>query len=101
LGIPLHPVQAYAAVAFLSLALLLLVAMPARKQAGDVAGLWLLGAGITIFMTELFRDREGRGTWASFPLDGPQMAAILFVLIGGVVLRERGRSILRDEASDD
>ena len=37
LGIPLHPAQAYAAVAFRTLTILLLVVLPARRQPGDVA----------------------------------------------------------------
>jgi phosphatidylglycerol---prolipoprotein diacylglyceryl transferase len=91
LGIPLHPVQAYAAVAFLTLTILLLVVLPARRQPGDVAGLWLLGAGVAIYITELWRDSEGRGTLLNGALDGPQVVAIAFVLVGAVVLMERKR----------
>ena len=91
LGIPLNPVQAYAALAFLTLSLLLVVGLPARKRPGDVAGLWLLGAGMAIFMTELWRDREGRGSLLNGAVDGPQMVAVLFVLVGAIVLMERGR----------
>jgi phosphatidylglycerol:prolipoprotein diacylglycerol transferase len=98
LGIPLHPVQAYAMLAFLSLALLLLVSLPARKQAGDVAGVWLLGAGITIFMTEIFRDPEGRGQLKNILLDGPQIGAILMVFVGGLLLLERRKTRSKDEA---
>lgn len=91
LGIPLHPAQAYAAVAFLTLTILLLVVLPARRQPGDVAGLWLLGAGVAIYITELWRDTEGRGTLLSGALDGPQVVAIIFVLAGAIVLMERKR----------
>jgi phosphatidylglycerol:prolipoprotein diacylglycerol transferase len=89
LGIPLHPVQAYAALAFLTLSLLLLLGLPARRRPGDMAGLWLLGTGVVIYVTELVRDTEGRGTMLHGALDGPQAAAILFVLAGGFVLLER------------
>jgi len=89
LGIPLHPVQAYAALAFLSLSILLLVWLPVRRRQGDVAGLGLLGAGVTVFLTELWRDPEGRGTLPGGALDGPQVVAILMVLAGGLVLLER------------
>ena len=61
LGVPLHPVQAYAALAFLTLALFLLVWLPAERRKGDVAGLGLMGAGVAIYITELWRDPEGRG----------------------------------------
>lgn len=89
LGIPLQPVQAYAALAFVTLALLLVVWLPARRQQGDIAGLWLLGAGVAIYITELWRDTDGRGEVFNGALDAPQVAAILFVLAGAVVLLER------------
>lgn len=98
LGIPLHPVQAYAALAFLALAVLLLVWLPARRRAGDVAGLWLMGAGVALFMTELARDTEGRGALLGGALDGPQVAAIVFVVGGAFVLMERKRPSAGNEA---
>ena len=96
LGIPLHPVQAYAALSFLTLSILLLVGLPARRQQGDVAGLWLLGAGVAVYMTELWRDPEGRGTLLGGALDGPQAAAILLVLAGVLALLERNMAGRRD-----
>jgi phosphatidylglycerol:prolipoprotein diacylglycerol transferase len=93
LGVPLHPVQAYAALAFLTLALLLLVWLPAERRKGDVAGLGLMGAGLAIYITELWRDPEGRGSMLNGALngalDGPQIAAVLLVIAGALVLRER------------
>jgi phosphatidylglycerol:prolipoprotein diacylglycerol transferase len=89
LGIRLHPVQAYAALAFLTLAILLVVWLPARRQSGDVAGAALVGAGIAIYLTEFWRDWEGRGDVWHGALDGPQVAAIVFVIAGGFVLRSR------------
>ena len=88
LGIPLHPVQAYAALAFLTLSAFLLAVLPARRQEGDVAGLFLLATGMAIFIMELWRDPVGRGTMLGGALDGPQVAAVLFVLAGGLVLLE-------------
>jgi phosphatidylglycerol---prolipoprotein diacylglyceryl transferase len=99
LGVPLHPVQAYAAMAFLILSLLLLVLLPVRKQQGDVAGIWFLGAGVAIFITELWRDTEGRGALLHGAIDGPQAAAILLVLAGAIILRERKRPGAENEAS--
>jgi phosphatidylglycerol:prolipoprotein diacylglycerol transferase len=98
LGIPLHPVQAYAALAFLTLALLLLVWLPARRRAGDVAGLWLMGAGVVVFMTELARDTTGRGALLGGALDGPQIAGIVFVLAGAFAMMERKRPNGENEA---
>ena len=89
LGIPLHPVQAYAALAFLTLAILLVIWLPVRRQPGDVAGVAVLGAGISIYFTEFWRDWEGRGDILRGALDGPQLVAILFVLAGALVLRSR------------
>ncbi len=91
IGVPLHPVQAYAALAFLSLALLLLVWLPAERRKGDVAGLGLMGGGVAIYITEIWRDPEGRGSVLHGALDGPQIAAVLLVIAGALVLRERIR----------
>ena len=89
LGVPLHPVQAYAALAFLALALLLFIWLPMERRKGDVAGLALMGAGVAIYITELWRDPEGRGSLLHGALDGPQIAAILLVIAGALVLRDR------------
>jgi phosphatidylglycerol:prolipoprotein diacylglycerol transferase len=94
LGVPLHPVQAYAALAFLALAVLLLVWLPVKRRPGDVAGLWLMGAGVAIYITELWRDPEGRGSILHGAIDGPQIAAVLLVLLGALVLRERKSAAL-------
>jgi len=37
----------------------------------------------------LWRDTEGRGTLLHGALDGPQVAAVLMVLVGALVLLER------------
>lgn len=89
LGIPLHPVQAYAAVAALTLSILLLVLMPMRRQAGDITGVALVGGGVTIFATEFWRDWDGRGAILHGAVDGPQIAAVLMVIAGAVILRQR------------
>ncbi|MGA3011093.1 MAG: prolipoprotein diacylglyceryl transferase family protein [Terracidiphilus sp.] len=89
LGIALHPVQGYAALGFLTLSIFLLVWLPRRRQAGDAAGLLLVGAGVVVFVTEFWRDSEGRGAVLGGALDGPQIAAAAMVVVGGVVLLER------------
>ena len=89
LGIPLHPVQLYAALAWLTLSLALLVWLPSRRQHGDAAGLALLGAGALVYFTEFLRDPEGRGSVLDGALDGPQLAAVALVVAGAMVLRER------------
>jgi phosphatidylglycerol:prolipoprotein diacylglycerol transferase len=89
LAVPVHPVQAYAAIAYLTLALLLLVWLPARRQRGDVAGLAMIGTGVALYITEFWRDPEGRGSFSRGAIDAPQIAAIILVLIGALILRER------------
>jgi phosphatidylglycerol:prolipoprotein diacylglycerol transferase len=98
LGIALHPVQAYAALGFLTLSILLMVWLPVRRQQGDVAGIGLLGMGVVVFITELWRDPEGRGALFGGVLNGPQLAAILLVLAGGLMLLERRGSHGKSEA---
>jgi len=89
LGIPLHPVQAYAGLAFLTLSIFLLVWQPAIRQAGDLAGMGLMGGGVAVYITELWRDTEGRGAMLSGALDGPQLGAIVLVVAGALLLLER------------
>lgn len=99
LGVPLHPVQAYAAIAFLTLALFLCFWLPNRQQQGDVAGLALLGSGVAVFITELWRDPEGRGRLLNGALDGPQVAAVVLVLAGATLLRKRSPSTSAEASS--
>jgi phosphatidylglycerol:prolipoprotein diacylglycerol transferase len=102
LGVALHPVQAYAALGFLALAFFLLLWLPRRRQQGDVAGLFLLGAGVVVFVTEFWRAPEGRGLFLGGALNGPQAAAILMVVAGGIVLMERKpTATLPSPASDE
>jgi phosphatidylglycerol---prolipoprotein diacylglyceryl transferase len=89
LGVPLHPVQAYAALAYFTLAVSLLVLLPIRRQAGDAAGVAFMGVGAVLFITEFWRDPEGRGQLLHGALDGPQVAAISLVFLGAFLLRER------------
>ncbi len=96
LGIPLQPVQAYAALGFLTLTVLLLIVLPVRRQQGDVAGIGLIGYGVTVFLCEIWRDWEGRGAILHGILDGPQLAAVLMVNAGALLLRaQRGADVSR------
>ncbi len=96
LFVPLHPVQAYAALAYLTLAIFLLVFLPVRRQEGDVAGIGLLGIGVTLFVTEFWRDREGRGALLHGFLDGPQIVAIVLVLLAALLLRAHSAQTLAE-----
>jgi phosphatidylglycerol:prolipoprotein diacylglycerol transferase len=71
------------------LAAILLVALKMRRRAGDAAGVCLLGLGAAVYFTEIWRDQEGRGSFLAGALDGPQIAAIAFVLCGAATLMDR------------
>jgi phosphatidylglycerol---prolipoprotein diacylglyceryl transferase len=100
LGVPLHPVQADAALAFLALALLLFFWPTRLRRPGDLAGIALMGMGAIIFITETWRDPEGRGLVLHGVLDGPQIAALVLVLIAALVLIERkGPSVVSNDVA--
>lgn len=98
LGVPVHPVQGYAALAFLTISICLLVWLPYRRRQGDIAGLCLMATGTAMYLTEFWRDPQGRGVLPGGALDGPQLAAIALVLGGALVLLERKRSHGGNEA---
>jgi phosphatidylglycerol:prolipoprotein diacylglycerol transferase len=87
LGVAVHPVQMYAAIGFLAIAIGLLVWMPHRRQRGDLAAMFLVATGAAVYFTELWRDPEGRGLVLRGALDGPQIGAIVLVIAGAIVLR--------------
>ena len=89
LGVPLHPVQAYAALAYLAIALLLYAWLPIEGRKGDAAGMGLFGAGAVIYMSEFWRDPEGRGWLLQGALDWPQIAGVVLVIAGALVVCER------------
>lgn len=89
LGVPVHPVQAYAALGFLTLAVVLLAWQPEARRVGDLAGMGLMGVGVVVYITELWRDSEGRGVMLDGALNEPQVGAIVLVLLGAAVLLER------------
>ena len=99
LGIGLHPVQGYAALGFLALAIGSWTWLPFRRQLGEVAGLFLLGTGVVVFFTEFWRDADGRGGAFGGAFDGPQIAAIALVIAAGLVLRERKVRSIKEEAA--
>ena len=89
LFVPLHPVQAYAAIAFLFLAAALMLCLPHRAQPGDICGLALMAAGTAVYFTEFWRDPEGRGSILRGAIDIPQIVAVASVLAGACVLLDR------------
>jgi phosphatidylglycerol---prolipoprotein diacylglyceryl transferase len=91
LGVRVHPVQAYAAFGMFLLAIALVALVHLRARTGDVTGVALMGGGVVLFVTEFWRDRTGRGAILHGALDGPQIAAILFLMFGVFLLLERGK----------
>ena len=88
-GIPVHPVQAYAAIGFSLVAAALAIWLPHRHQNGDLAGLFLTGTGVVMYVTEFWRDPVGRGALLNGILKGPQIAGIVLVLGGAALLLDR------------
>ncbi len=87
LGVPLYPVQAYAAAGSLLLAAILIACYGFRgRRPGEIAGVWLFGTGVLLFLTELFRDWEGRGVLLGGSVDAPQLVGLGLVLAGGLLL---------------
>ena len=86
LEVPLHPVQAYAALGALLVAMMCLFWLRMPRRSGDVAGVWLIGMGALFFVTEIFRDWEGRGAVFGGIVDIPQLVGLGMVLLGGAVL---------------
>lgn len=89
LGIPVHPVQAYAALCSFAIALAIAWWLPRRRQNGDLAGIFLMATGATMFITEFWRDPLGRGALFRGMLKAPQLAGIILVLTGAFLLLER------------
>jgi phosphatidylglycerol:prolipoprotein diacylglycerol transferase len=89
LGIPVHPVQAYAAICFFAVAIVLFLWLPKRRQNGDLAGIFLISTGAVMYITEFWRDPIGRGAVFHGLLKGPQIAGIILVLAGTTLLLER------------
>jgi phosphatidylglycerol:prolipoprotein diacylglycerol transferase len=80
------------------LVVLLLTRLRARRQPGDVAGIALMGLGVVVYLTELWRDPEGRGQVLQGALDGPQVVAVILVIVGALLLRERKATTAMDQA---
>jgi phosphatidylglycerol:prolipoprotein diacylglycerol transferase len=59
----------------------------------------LMGTGVAVYITELWRDTEGRGELLNGALDGPQIGAIVLVLAGALVLLKREIPHTNSEAS--
>ena len=52
-----------------------------------------MGAGVVVFVTEFWRDPEGRGVVLGGAVNGPQLAAVALVVVGGLVMLERKATV--------
>jgi phosphatidylglycerol---prolipoprotein diacylglyceryl transferase len=82
LGISLHPVQLYDALASLAILGVLLWRLPRRRQDGELAGTWLFLYGAASFLFSLLRGDDRQ-------LLLIQVAAVLAVIAGGVLWLRR------------
>lgn len=98
LGIAVHPVQAYAGLCFFAIAVVIMLWLPHRRQNGDLAGIFLITSGATLFITEFWRDPVGRGAVLKGILKGPQVAGVVLVVLGALVLLERTSEHLSSSA---
>jgi phosphatidylglycerol:prolipoprotein diacylglycerol transferase len=89
LGIAVHPVQAYAGLCFFAIAIAIVLWLPHRRQDGDLAGIFLMTSGVTLFITEFWRDPVGRGAILKGILKGPQVAGVVLVVLGAFFLLDR------------
>jgi phosphatidylglycerol:prolipoprotein diacylglycerol transferase len=96
LGIPVHPVQAYAAIGLLLIAAGVLLCVKHRVQNGDLAGLSLVSCGVLLYLTELWRDPVGRGALLRGFLKGPQAAGLGLILGGAAMLLESPSQRIED-----
>ena len=62
------------------------------------AGIFLMAAGGTMFITEFWRDPLGRGAVFHGILKSPQIAGIVLVLAGAAVLLERKSERITQES---
>lgn len=100
LGTPLYPVQAYAAIGALLLAAIVYGWLFMRRRNGDAAGVALVGGGALLFVTEVFRDWEGRGALLGGLVDIPQLVGLGLVLLGGLVLLDWQRNAAIEKVND-
>jgi len=98
LGVALHPVQAYAALAFLTLSIFLLFGCPTAvsRATWPVFCCW---RGRGDFFHRILARLRRPGALLGGALDGPQAAAIFLVLAGGLALLEREAPAVRQTPS--
>lgn len=85
-NIPLHPVQLYQAAFEFLLCGFLLFLIKKDHRDGEITGAWLFLGGISHFLFEFIRGNRG----TEF-LDATQLAALLMIVLGGILYLDRKR----------
>ena len=85
LGVPLIPVQLYAALAHAAIGALILWAVLHAPRAGDAAGLWLFATGLGVFLLEQLRYIPGTEWLVLGALTLPQCFATVAVMVAGMI----------------
>jgi phosphatidylglycerol:prolipoprotein diacylglycerol transferase len=91
LGIRLHPVQLYLCALELALCAGLLWWLPQRRQAGEMAGGWLLLSGLGQFFLDLYRGNNRLMVFGA-ALSLTQAIDFCMVVLGGLLLLEHGHA---------
>jgi phosphatidylglycerol---prolipoprotein diacylglyceryl transferase len=86
-GVPLHPTQLYKSATELVIFSVLMLLLP-RLKPGEVMGLWLFLAGISIFLLDFLRG-GGHVEFRSIEFTMGQAASLLMVVSGGVLWWKR------------
>lgn len=98
LGVSLHPVQLYDALAHFALAALLVTLHKKRVFPGKLVGVWCIAEGLTRFSIESFRGDLGRGVWLELSwLSTGRLTAIGLFTLGVVLLVLRSVRIVASE----
>lgn len=93
LDVRLQPVQLYLSLMQLALCLLLLWWLPRRRQAGELAGVWLLLAGLAQFFLDFYRG-DNRLLIFGGAYSLTQGIDFCMVVLGGLLLLERPREVV-------
>ena len=92
LGVRLHPVQLYEALAAFALFVLLLVLLPRHEHDGDLAGTFLFAYGISLYFLDFYRGNRSFVLHEAITIT--QIIAIACVVAGSVLWIRRKPSAL-------
>ncbi len=101
LGMSVHPVQIYEALAQVAIGYALVTWIPRRKQEGDLAAIWLFLSGISGFLLDTFHGDLSERMLFNGVLAEPQLVALAMVIAGGLLgLQRRSVTTEASQASE-